>query len=74
MILYDYDANAILYHPLKDRTSNKIVKAWTTCHKKLTKAGHQPTLYILDNKASTDFKNTMTSQQIQYKLAPPNQH
>ena len=40
LIVYDYDSNAIMNHPLKSQNSEDICEAWEACHKKITRHGH----------------------------------
>ena len=37
MVMYDYDANAILVTPLKNHQAKTIATAWETLHSRLTK-------------------------------------
>ena len=50
MVIYAYDANAILAEPLKNRSAGEIVKTWKILNEKLEKAGVSPLIYILDNE------------------------
>ena len=54
-ILYDYDANAILVEPMKNRQANSIATVWQICHDRLTKHGRITKNFILDNELSTEF-------------------
>ena len=74
MVIYCYDANAILAEPLKNRSAGEIVKAWKTINAKLEKAGVCPSVYILDNEISKDFKQALQKKDIAYQLVPPHIH
>ena len=74
MIVYDYDSNAILQEPLKNKTSKELVRAWLKIHKRLAVGGSQPQLYVLDNEFSTEMKTTMDKHEIKYQLVPPHIH
>ena len=52
MVIYSYDANAILAEPLKNRSAGEIVKTWNILNTKLERAGVSPLVYILDNEIS----------------------
>jgi hypothetical protein len=52
MVLYEYDGNAILEEPIKNRTAPKLLRAFQAMEKKLTERGLQPKLMKLDNDAS----------------------
>ena len=55
-ILYDYDGNAILAEPIKNRQAATIKNAWLKLHSKLKLSGNKPKLYIMDNECSSDLK------------------
>ena len=73
-ICYDYDANAILAEPMKNREADSIVNAWTKCHRRLTNNGHEIKKYVLDNECSNQFKDVLKKEEIEYELVPPAQH
>jgi hypothetical protein len=60
MILYDYDSNAILTAPLKDRKGPTIKQAYEQLHQLLVKKGYCPKLKKLDNEASIALKEFMS--------------
>ena len=65
-VLYDYDANAILFELLKNRSSESLVAAWRSAHHRLTKNGHKVQLYILDNEISENFVEALEEEKIQF--------
>ena len=74
MVVYCYDANAIIAEPLKNRSAGEIVKAWKIINKKLENAGVCPSIYILDNEISQEFKQALHKKDIQFQLFPPHIH
>jgi hypothetical protein len=52
MILYDYDINAILAQPIKDRTAPELLTAFKVMEQELVVGGLKPKLMKLDNDAS----------------------
>ena len=56
MIMCDYDSNAILAVPMKNRQAKTITESWETLHNKLTKLGYGTKNFILDNECSNDLK------------------
>jgi hypothetical protein len=74
IIVYDYDSNAILHHPLKSRTASELTTAWKTIHDKLSVGGSTPLLYILDNEFSTELEEKMKENNVQFQLVPPHIH
>ena len=73
-VCYDYDSNAILVEPLKNREADSIANAWKKCHGRLTKNGHLCKKYILDNECSSQLKNALKVENIELELVPPHQH
>ena len=73
-VAYNYDHNAILFQPLKNREADSIVKAWDTNNNRVKIHGEKPKHYVLDNEASKLLMDTMTNQNITFELVPPHQH
>jgi hypothetical protein len=71
MILYDYDSNAILAKPIKDRTAPELLRAFQVMEKELVAQGLKPKLMKLDNKASKLLKTYLHQQNITFQLFPP---
>jgi hypothetical protein len=57
MILYDYDSNAILAQPVKDRTAPELLKAFQVMEQELVSRGLKPKLIKLDTEASKLLKS-----------------
>jgi hypothetical protein len=74
MVLYDYDSNAILTSPLRDRRGPTIKAAYQKLHALLLKKGYRPKLQRLDNEASTLLKEFLTDNEIDFQLTPPGIH
>jgi hypothetical protein len=74
MILYDYDSNAILAQPIKDRTAPEFLKAFQVLEQELVARGLQPKLMKLDNEASKLLKMYRHQQNITFQLVPPYRH
>ena len=73
-VLYDYDSNAILVRPLRNRSANEIQRVFTSVHAYLVARGLRPRLHTLDNEASTILKNFLTAEHVEYQLVPPHIH
>jgi hypothetical protein len=56
MTLYEYDINAILVEPMKNRTSGKMIRAYVKLITRLIKAGITPKHHVLDTKCLEEFK------------------
>jgi hypothetical protein len=74
MVLYDYDSNAILAQPIKNRTAPELLKAFKLMAQELVARGLKPKLMKLDNEASKLLKNYLYQQDITFQLAPPYSH
>jgi hypothetical protein len=74
MILYDYDSNAILSQPIKDRTAPELLKAFKVMEQELVARGLRPKLMKLDNEASKLLKAYLHQQDITFQLVPPYSH
>ena len=73
-LMYNYDANAILVHPLKARQVAEITAVWTNLHNCLTKHGHVVTHFILDNEISGTINKTFIKNDITFQAVPPHTH
>jgi hypothetical protein len=71
MILYDYDSNAILAQPIKDRIAPELLKAFQFMEQELVARGLKPKLMKLDNEASKLLKDHLHQQDITFQLVPP---
>jgi hypothetical protein len=74
MILYDYDSNAILAQPIKDRTAPELLKAFQIIEQELVARGLKPKLMNLDSEASNLLKTYLHHQDITFQLVPPYSH
>jgi hypothetical protein len=74
MILYDYDSNAILAQPIKDRTAPELLKAFQFMEQELVARGLKPKFTKLDNEASKLLKYYLHQQDITFQLVPPYSH
>jgi hypothetical protein len=74
MILYDYDSNAILAQPIKDRTAPELLRPFQVMEQELVAQGLKPKLMKLDNEASKLLKMYLHHQNITCQLVPPYSH
>jgi hypothetical protein len=74
MIIYDYDSNAILAQPIKDRTAPELLKAFQFMEQELVARGLKPKLMKVDKEASKLLKAYLHQQDITFKLVPPYSH
>jgi hypothetical protein len=74
MVLYDYDSNAILAQPIKNRTAPELLKASQFMEQELVARGLKPKLMKLDNEALKLLKDYLYQQDITFQLVPPYSH
>ena len=74
LVAYNYDGNAILAQPLKNREAQTIVDAWTVIHERLTTVGLQPKNYLLDNECSSTLKSAFLKHNVGFQLDKPHLH
>ena len=74
LIMYHYDANAIIAEPLKDRTAQSIANAHEKVYDYLTNRGLKPLFEVLDNECSKTLIAVMTKRNISFQLVPPHLH
>ena len=56
LVVYHYDANAILATPLKNREKGTILNGYKKLHERLINCGCKPQLQIMDNEVSALLK------------------
>jgi hypothetical protein len=74
LILYNYDSNAILVEPMKNRGDAEVLRAYKQLYNILTDHGLQPKLNILDNEASKAIKRAIQKTGTTLQLVKPNNH
>jgi Reverse transcriptase (RNA-dependent DNA polymerase) len=73
-ILYDYDSNSIHAQPMKSKSAQDILQAYTTVCNTLIRAGLRPKLQKMDNECSGILKDYMDKENIQLQFVPPGVH
>ena len=75
LVLYCYDANAIICEPIKNRLSKEIKRAFKTKIEYLKDRGLKPLINIMDNEASKELKRYISlEEEMKYELVPPHIH
>jgi len=74
MIAYDYDSNAILAEPLKNRSALELLHGYTAIHSTLVARGLRPQLQCLDNEAPGILKQFLQAEAVDFQLVPPHVH
>jgi hypothetical protein len=74
MIYYHVDGNYIDAEPMRDHNDKSMIKAYRALWERTTrKSKEKPTMHILDNEASANFK-TEIRKNCEYQLVPPDTH
>ncbi len=74
MVLIEIDSNAILVKAMKNRTTGEMIRAYQVLVDCLCSTGVTPKMHILDNKCSSEFKERIQLNNMQYQLIPPHDH
>ena len=74
LVVYEYDSNAILVRPLRNRSAPEIKNAFQNVVHYLTVRGLRPRLHTLDNEASTILRDYLRAEDVEYQLVPPHIH
>jgi len=74
LIVYDYDSNAIIAEPMKNRTDSEMLRAYGNIHSLLINRGLRPQLQRMDNEASKALKQHLHQTKIEFQLVPPHIH
>ena len=74
LVVYEYDSNAILVRPLRNRSAPEIKSAFQNVVHCLTVRGLRPRLHTLDNEASTILRDYLRTEDVEYQLVPPHIH
>ena len=74
LVVYEYDSNAILVRPLRNRTASEITCVFQSVIQYLHARGLHPRLHTLDNEASPILRDYLCSEDVEYQLVPPHIH
>ena len=74
LVVYHYDANAILVEGLRNREKATIMNGYKVIHERLKLCGCKPWLQVLDNEVSQLLMDYHDVNNIKIQLAPPHMH
>ena len=74
MIKCEMDSNSIKSEAMKDRTSGEMIRAYQKLLKELRLSGMTPKKHVLDNEMSSEFKDAVRMNGMEYELVPKGQH
>jgi hypothetical protein len=68
LVLYEYDDNAIMAEPIKNRAEAELLRSFQVMEQKLNARGLKPRLMELDNEVSQLLKNYLCEKDINFQL------
>ena len=74
LVLYHYEANAILATPIAGLDDKSIFKAYKANFDDLTARGFKPKLNVMDNQATKHIKQFLTAEDCKLQLVEPHNH
>ena len=74
MVLYEAIGTNMLVEPMRSRTSGEMVRAYQVSIDRMKEKDVHPTIHILDNECSAEFKETIKENKMKYQLVSPNDH
>ena len=72
--MYDFNVNAILALPIKNRQAKTLVLAFENLHEQLFYHRHKTKHLVLDNEISDDLKKALKKHNLTFELCSPNIH
>jgi hypothetical protein len=73
-VAYTYDLNAIIVHPMLNRTDASFIAAFTEVFHILQARQYQSVLNIMDNKCSKAVEKHIKKNKMKIQLVPPHNH
>ena len=74
LVAYNYDANAILAEPIKNRQARTITDAFEIMQRKFAKAGVAPKVWVLDNEKSGILESAFEKYKVDFQYVPAYTH
>ena len=74
LVVYDYDSNSILFHPIKSRSGKDFTLAYTKIYDLLEFKGLNPQLQLLDNELPPELEQFLNQKGVNFQLVPPHVH
>ena len=73
-IAYSYDANGILWEPMKSKNDSEMSRMFKTVYENLEKRGIKPKSHILDNEASSTVMRWLEQNKVDGQKVSPHNH
>ena len=74
MVLFETIGNNILVEAMRNRTSGEMIRAYQVLVDGMKEKRIHPTMHILNNECSAEFKDTIKENKMKYQLVLPNDH
>ena len=74
VVCYVYSANAIIIHPMKDRTDACMVQTFKEIYEYLDTCRCKPKLHVLDNECSQAVQAYIKKEDVRIQLVEPHNH
>ena len=74
MMFHDYDSNAILGRPIRNRTGAELLQTFKEVHKYLCDRGLRPQYHVMDNECPNALKQFMREENMTFQLTPAEMH
>ena len=74
MILCEIDNNVIMSEAMRNRSSGKIIRDCLVLIQRLKAEVSRPNKHVLDNECSTEFKQAIKENELEYELVKKGQH
>jgi hypothetical protein len=73
-LFYVYNPNYIKSIPIKNRSKEELLQAYTEVYAWLAARGYRPLLHKLDNKTSCNVEAFIAAEQVKIQYTPPDMH
>jgi hypothetical protein len=73
-LFYIFDPNYIKSVPIRNRSKEELLRAYTEVYAWLTARGYRPLLHKLDNETSRDVEAFVAAEQVKIQYTPPDMH
>ena len=73
-IAYSYDANGILWEPMKSKNDSEMSRVFKTVYEKLENIGIKPKFHIMDNVVSSTVMSWLEINKVDAQKVAPHNH
>ena len=73
-IAYSYDANGIIWEPMKSKNDSEMSRVFKTVYENLEKRGIKTKFHIMDNEASSTVMSWLEQNKVDAQKVSPHNH